>query len=98
MTLAIMTRACLGHTGQPLTAGPLTQSIYAAVVIAAILRIVATVLPGATILLLHCRGRRLDCGVLDICHGGTRVNSTPFAALPPGTALRSTRHGDEDFD
>ena len=42
MTLAIMTRASLGHTGQLLIAGPLTQSIYAAVVIAAILRIAAT--------------------------------------------------------
>jgi uncharacterized protein involved in response to NO len=56
MTLAMMTRASLGHTGQPLTAGPLTQSIYAAVVIAAILRIAATVLPDAMIPLLHAAG------------------------------------------
>lgn len=56
MTLAIMTRASLGHTGQPLIAGPLTQSIYAAVVIAAILRIAATLLPGAMIPLLDAAG------------------------------------------
>jgi uncharacterized protein involved in response to NO len=56
MTLAIMTRASLGYTGQLLIAGPLTQSIFAAVVIAAILRIAATVLPGAMIPLLHAAG------------------------------------------
>jgi uncharacterized protein involved in response to NO len=56
MTLAIMTRASLGHTGQPLAAGPLTQVIYAAVVIAAILRLAATLLPEAAIPLLHAAG------------------------------------------
>jgi uncharacterized protein involved in response to NO len=56
MTLAIMTRASLGHTGQPLAAGPLTQAIYTAVVIAAILRLAATLLPEAAIPLLHAAG------------------------------------------
>jgi uncharacterized protein involved in response to NO len=56
MTLAIMTRASLGHTGQPLAAGPLTQAIYAAVVIAAILRLAATLLPESAIPLLHAAG------------------------------------------
>ncbi len=41
MTLAIMTRASLGHTGQPLTADIGTQAIYLLVFCAAILRIVA---------------------------------------------------------
>jgi uncharacterized protein involved in response to NO len=41
MTLAIMTRASLGHTGQPLTAGIGTQAIYLFVFCAATLRIVA---------------------------------------------------------
>ena len=41
MTLAVMTRATLGHTGNALHAGPLTQAIYALVLIAALLRIVA---------------------------------------------------------
>jgi uncharacterized protein involved in response to NO len=41
MTLAIMTRASLGHTGQPLQAGYATQSIYLAVLISALARIVA---------------------------------------------------------
>lgn len=42
MTLAVMTRASLGHTGQPLQAGPATQAIYAAVAISALARIIAT--------------------------------------------------------
>jgi uncharacterized protein involved in response to NO len=55
MTLAIMTRASLGHTGQNLAAGPLTQAIYAAVVIAALLRIAAAFAPNA-VALLHAAG------------------------------------------
>jgi uncharacterized protein involved in response to NO len=41
MTLAVMTRATLGHTGRPLTAGPVTTSIYALVTAAAVLRLVS---------------------------------------------------------
>jgi uncharacterized protein involved in response to NO len=41
MTLAVMTRATLGHTGQPLQAGYATQGIYVAVLAAALARIVA---------------------------------------------------------
>jgi uncharacterized protein involved in response to NO len=41
MTLAVMTRATLGHTGQSLQAGPATQGIYMAVLVAALARIVA---------------------------------------------------------
>jgi uncharacterized protein involved in response to NO len=41
MTLAVMTRASLGHTGQPLRAGRATQIIYAAVLAAALTRVVA---------------------------------------------------------
>lgn len=55
MTLAIMTRASLGHTGHELTAGPLTQTVYAAILIAALLRIAAAFAPDA-IALLHAAG------------------------------------------
>lgn len=41
MTLAVMTRATLGHTGQPLTAGHGTTAIYGLVTIAAVLRVAA---------------------------------------------------------
>jgi uncharacterized protein involved in response to NO len=41
MTLAVMTRATLGHTGQALHAGPATQAIYACVLVGALLRVCA---------------------------------------------------------
>jgi uncharacterized protein involved in response to NO len=41
MTLAVMTRASLGHTGQPLAAGAGTQAIYLLVLCAATLRMIA---------------------------------------------------------
>ena len=43
MTLAVMTRASLGHTGRPLAAGPATKAIYALITIAAVLRILSPV-------------------------------------------------------
>jgi len=51
MTLAVMTRASLGHTGQALVASPATQAIYAAVVIAALARICAAIHPAFDFLL-----------------------------------------------
>jgi uncharacterized protein involved in response to NO len=51
MTLAVMTRASLGHTGQQLVASPATQAIYAAVVIAALARICAAIHPAFDVLL-----------------------------------------------
>jgi uncharacterized protein involved in response to NO len=53
MTLAVMTRASLGHTGQPLVASWPTQAIYAAVIVAALARICAVVEPSRSNLLLH---------------------------------------------
>jgi uncharacterized protein involved in response to NO len=45
MTLAVMTRATLGHTGQALTAGPGTVGIYAALVAAVLARLAAGLWP-----------------------------------------------------
>jgi uncharacterized protein involved in response to NO len=53
MTLAVMTRASLGHTGHPLDASPGTQAIYAAVILAAFARICAAVHAEWSPLLLH---------------------------------------------
>jgi uncharacterized protein involved in response to NO len=50
MTLAVMTRATLGHTGHPLQAGSGTQAIYALVFVGALLRIVAACI-GSSVLL-----------------------------------------------
>lgn len=51
MTLAVMTRATLGHTGRPLSAGPVTKAIYVLVTAAAILRLAAP-LAGAEMMLV----------------------------------------------
>ena len=54
MTLAVMTRATLGHTGQALQAGPATQAIYVLVLMAAVLRIAAAF--NSSIVLLELGG------------------------------------------
>jgi uncharacterized protein involved in response to NO len=41
MTLAVMTRASLGHTGHPLSAGPVTKAVYLLVTVAAVLRVLS---------------------------------------------------------
>jgi uncharacterized protein involved in response to NO len=51
MTLAVMTRATLGHTGRPLTAGAATLAIYALVTLAAVFRVAAP-LSGSGIIVL----------------------------------------------
>jgi uncharacterized protein involved in response to NO len=51
MTLAVMTRATLGHTGRALAAGAGTCALYAALLSAAIFRILAAFLPGNDLLL-----------------------------------------------
>jgi uncharacterized protein involved in response to NO len=53
MTLAVMTRASLGHTGNALVASPVTQAIYAAVIIAALARICASLEPASSEVLLQ---------------------------------------------
>jgi uncharacterized protein involved in response to NO len=56
MTLAVMTRATLGHTGQALQASWGTQTIYAAIVIAALARICASLEPAHMMPLLTVAG------------------------------------------
>ena len=53
MTLAVMSRATLGHTGQPLTASVTTQAIYLAIIVAALARICAVIEPAWGEPLLH---------------------------------------------
>jgi len=54
MTVAVMTRASLGHTGHALQAGPATQTIYALLFGAAALRVVAAL--SGNLLLLEGAG------------------------------------------
>jgi uncharacterized protein involved in response to NO len=56
MTLAVMTRATLGHTGQELTASRATEAIYLAIIIAAVARICAVLEPAHGEALLELAG------------------------------------------
>jgi uncharacterized protein involved in response to NO len=56
MTLAIMTRATLGHTGGELKASAGTQFLYAAILIAAVLRVCASISPDHMQVLLAAAG------------------------------------------
>ena len=55
MTLAVMTRASLGHSGRPLTAGAGTVAIYLLVSLAALLRVVSP-LSAQTLTLISLAG------------------------------------------
>jgi uncharacterized protein involved in response to NO len=56
MTLAVMSRATLGHTGRRLEASPVTHLIYASVIVAAIARVCAVLEVGHAGLLLAIAG------------------------------------------
>jgi uncharacterized protein involved in response to NO len=85
MTLAVMTRATLGHTGQPLTASWATQAIYAAIVIAALSRICAVLEPAHSEGLLYLAalawvaaffGFAVSYGPLLVGHGRGRFTAS----------------------
>jgi uncharacterized protein involved in response to NO len=56
MTLAVMARASLGHTGQALTAGPGCVTALALVTVAAVLRVMAPFVTGHYEMLLTLSG------------------------------------------
>ncbi len=56
MTLAVMARASLGHTGQALTSSSLLTTVFVLVSVAAILRLLAAIVPGNYELLLDLSG------------------------------------------
>ena len=56
MTLAVMTRASLGHTGRPLSASVTASMAYLAVIVAAVVRPFAELLPDSYHLLLEIAG------------------------------------------
>lgn len=62
MTVAVMTRATLGHSGRPLTADRLTTAIYILVVAGAALRILTPFLPFDYTLLLTAAGLLWSAG------------------------------------
>lgn len=56
MTLAVMTRASLGHTGRPLAAGPRTVTIYVLIALAAALRVLSPLTGQAMDMVLTLAG------------------------------------------
>jgi uncharacterized protein involved in response to NO len=74
MTLAVMTRATLGHTGRPLSAGPGTQMIYVLVTLAALLR-PAAALAGDDMQLLALAGAAWTgaFGLFAVLYGGALI-------------------------
>ncbi len=56
MTLAVMTRASLGHSGRELTAGTGTTLCYGLVGRAAVTRVLAPLVPGGAALLVGLSG------------------------------------------
>jgi uncharacterized protein involved in response to NO len=56
MTLAVMTRATLGHTGRALTAGPWTTAIYVLVTASGLLRVVSPILEHAEMAVVALAG------------------------------------------
>jgi uncharacterized protein involved in response to NO len=56
MTLAVMSRASLGHTGRSLVATKSTQAVFGLVILAALARICAALEPQWSTILLHTAG------------------------------------------
>ena len=75
MTLAVMTRASLGHTGHPLSAGPITKAVYLLVTVAAVLRVLSPLAGERTDLILWLAGVAWSgaFGLFAIFYGGTLV-------------------------
>ena len=92
MTLAVMTRASLGHTGRPLTASPATQAIYAAIIVAAVARICAVIHPayGEALLLIAALGWVIAFFGFALVYGPLLLGSTPRGkAVDPAAKARA---------
>jgi uncharacterized protein involved in response to NO len=72
MTLAVMSRAALGHTGRPLTAGPGTKAIYVLITLAAVLRVLSPLAGQSAELVLSLAGTSWSAafGLFAILYGG----------------------------
>ena len=78
MTLAVMSRASLGHTGRALVATASMQGLYLLLVGAALARVCAAIHPAWSGMLLHC--------------GGWCVGRVPSSASPWSTGRCSPIH------
>jgi uncharacterized protein involved in response to NO len=88
MTLAVMSRASLGHTGQQLTASSATQAVYASIIVAVVSRICAVLEPGHSALLLHVAAFAWAAAFLGfaVCYGPTLIGWQKRPAQAPAVA------------
>ncbi len=88
MTLAVMSRATLGHTGQQLTASVATQAIYASIIVAVLARICAVLEPTHTFPLLHVAAFGWAAAFLGfaLCYGPTLIGFDKRPLQQPVTA------------
>jgi uncharacterized protein involved in response to NO len=82
MTLAVMTRASLGHTGRTLTASVGTQAIYAAVVAGALVRVYSSIHPEWFVPLLLVSGTAWAAAFL----GFAALYASPLCSARTGAA------------
>jgi uncharacterized protein involved in response to NO len=85
MTLAVMTRATLGHTGGSLTAGPGTKMIYLLITLAAVLRVLSPLAGGEATMMLSLAGAAWSgaFGLFAILYGGALTRPRVEAAAAP---------------
>jgi uncharacterized protein involved in response to NO len=88
MTLAVMSRASLGHTGQQLTASTATQAIYASIIVAVVSRICALLEPAHSIPLLHVAAFAWAAAFFGfaICYGPALIGWQKRPAQAPAVA------------
>lgn len=82
MTLAVMTRASLGHTGQPLVASAMTQAIYGCAALAALLRIAASFSGDLTLMWLSLLFWVLAFGGFALVYGPLLAGRRPVWSRP----------------
>lgn len=85
MTLAVMTRASLGHAGRPLTAGPGVTMLYLALAGATLLRFLAGLWPGE-MWLMH-----MSAALWIMAFGGFSVLYWPILTRPRVTPRQPSR-------
>ena len=82
MTLAVMTRATLGHTGQPLQIGRMTQLIYLSILVSAALRIAAAFTGSPDILEFAGVAWVAGFALFVLLYGPLLIARTPASAKP----------------
>jgi uncharacterized protein involved in response to NO len=78
-----MTRASLGHTGQPLVATPATQAIYACVAVGAIARILAAFTGGMGLMHFSATAWVLGFAGFAVVYGPALLGRPPIWARSP---------------